>query len=191
MELVTLFCCEMKPHNFFYLMNLFTQGVVACLMYSLYVMLYFFNPIQRIFTILHYFCTFSVTAFMVLCVIAFFFYVFSDDFQTSYHRFFVNYQIVFCISILVCLFIALISNNLYPNTYTTIYFDAECIFFIVSFSFILGLSFKLRDAIYDKALNSEDEFYKASNKSMPLNDEENNEGSTLQKSKEQIKKELE
>lgn len=88
--------------------------------------------------------------FFLICVIAFFWYIFSNSFNTQFHKFYINYQIinmiVFLAYNLIMLFYVIFESNDILNRVWNIIFSAVIFCFL---SFVLAYSFRLKEVIYD------------------------------------------
>ena len=107
-EKVDCCCCKATSHGYFLIINYFTQLCFVSITEYMYYQIHNTIRMPIFFVLLHFLFAFSSSAFIILTLISFFFYVFADDHQTAYHKFHINYQIIFLIVFISYLFLFLI-----------------------------------------------------------------------------------
>ena len=139
----------MKPHSYFALLNYYTLILCLSIMKELELL---FHSIDK-HLILHMSMQITlnviISIFFLLTVMATCFYAFSGSYQTSYHKFYSYYQIVFTMVLLVhytaSLFI--LFWNFEPEP-LYISFLSWKIMNVTFLSLLMGVSFRFKDVVY-------------------------------------------
>ena len=158
MKLIQLCCCAIKPHAYFLLLNYYTLIVCASVQRE---MTCIFGTSED-FMIFNMYLKWVIydfhVIFCVLTIITTCFYAFQSIYSSQYHQFYINYQIVFSIVLLV--HYAITTYRLF-----TFFANTRLMYFIlywkilntVLIALLLGSSFKLKEIMYGTYVDEEDE----------------------------------
>ena len=151
--MVSFCCCKMKDHSYFLLINYITSAIFgAALEGTTYYNIFPAGVVamQLIFSIFTW-------IFVLINVIAFFHYVFGDNIYSSYHRFYISFQIIYLIATLGWTVIGiLIVLVLTLDAFVVALMIISGIISLIFLSFLLAWSLKLKKVIY-KEYTDDDE----------------------------------
>ena len=146
--MVDFCCCTLKPHSYFLLINYFSSTFFALLLEAFAYQGALHSPTLglKVFLIILILLT---VVFLVINLTAFLHYVFEDNIQSGFHKFYVNYQIFYTITGL-----AFATGFLLFNIISAKHLDVAIVMVtylsmaIVFLSLLLVWSFRLREIIY-------------------------------------------
>ena len=152
------FCCyKMKDHSYFLLINYITSIIFGASLEGAA----YFSIVPDNLGALQYIYVLLTIVFVVINVIAFFHYVFADDVYSSFHKFYITYQVIFIVVTLGWIVLGIIAASLLAILAT---FDVTVLITLIIsgfvglalLTFLLIWSIRLRKVIY-QTLDEEDE----------------------------------
>ena len=148
--MVDFCCCSMKPHSYFLLINYFSSAIFALLLEALAYQGILHSPTAglKVFIMVLIFLT---AVFLLINLTAFLHYVFNDDIRSSFHKFYITYQIFYTIT-----GIAMASGFLIFNIASAKHMDVALVMVsylcmaIVFLALLLVWSLRLKAIIFDQ-----------------------------------------
>ena len=152
--MVDFCCCALKPHSYFLLINYFSSTIFAMLLETFAYQGILHSPTYGLKAFI-WILIFLTLIFLIVNLTAFLHYIFEDNINSTFHKFYVNYQIFYTITGL-----AFSVGFLVFNIATAKHLDVAFVMVtylslgIVFLSLLLVWSFRLKAVIYEEEPNA-------------------------------------